>query len=86
MKGGMKKAFTALLAATVLVGGMPVNMQANVIAETEKAESASEKVNEKYADTEELDLMDRERQETQAPITLIRKKPLNGVFMRLTTA
>ena len=24
MKGGMKKAFTALLAATVLVGGMPV--------------------------------------------------------------
>ena len=59
MKGGMKKAFTALLAATVLVGGMPVNMQANVIAETEKAESASEKVNEKYADTEELDLMDR---------------------------
>jgi len=65
MKGGMKKAFTALLAATVLVGGMPVNMQANVIAETEKAESASEKVNEKYADTEELDLMDRERQETQ---------------------
>lgn len=66
MKGGMKKAFTALLAATVLVGGMPVNMQANVIAETEKAESASEKVNEKYADTEELDLMDRERQETQA--------------------
>lgn len=62
----MKKAFTALLAATVLVGGMPVNMQANVIAETEKAESASEKVNEKYADTEELDLMDRERQETQA--------------------
>ena len=57
MKGGMKKAFTALLAATVLVGGMPVNMQANVIAE---------KVNEKYADTEELDLMDRERQETQA--------------------
>lgn len=66
MKGGMKKAFTALLAATVLVGGMPVNMQANVIAETEKAESTSEKVNEKYADTEELDLMDRERQETQA--------------------
>lgn len=66
MKGGTKKAFTALLAATVLVGGMPVNMQANVIAETEKAESASEKVNEKYADTEELDLMDRERQETQA--------------------
>lgn len=66
MKGGMKKAFTALLAATVLVGGMPVNMQANVIAETEKTESASEKVNEKYADTEELDLMDRERQETQA--------------------
>ena len=66
MKGGMKKAFTALLAATVLVGGTPVNMQANVIAETEKAESASEKVNEKYADTEELDLMDRERQETQA--------------------
>lgn len=66
MKGGMKKAFTALLAATVLVGGMPVNMQANVITETEKAESASEKVNEKYADTEELDLMDRERQETQA--------------------
>lgn len=66
MKGRMKKAFTALLAATVLVGGMPVNMQANVIAETEKAESASEKVNEKYADTEELDLMDRERQETQA--------------------
>lgn len=66
MKGGMKKAFTALLAATVLVGGMPVNMQANVIAETEKAESASEKVNEKYADMEELDLMDRERQETQA--------------------
>lgn len=66
MKGGMKKAFTALLAATVLVGGMPVNMQTNVIAETEKAESASEKVNEKYADTEELDLMDRERQETQA--------------------
>lgn len=66
MKGGMKKAFTALLAATVLVGGMPVNMQASVIAETEKAESASEKVNEKYADTEELDLMDRERQETQA--------------------
>ena len=36
MRGGMKKAFTALLAATVLVGGMPVNMQANVIAETEK--------------------------------------------------
>lgn len=66
MKGGTKKAFTALLAATVLVGGMPVNMQANVIAETEKTESASEKVNEKYADTEELDLMDRERQETQA--------------------
>lgn len=66
MKGGMKKAFTALLAATVLVGGMPVNMQANVITETEKTESASEKVNEKYADTEELDLMDRERQETQA--------------------
>lgn len=66
MKGRMKKAFTALLAATVLVGGMPVNMQANVIAETEKAESTSEKVNEKYADTEELDLMDRERQETQA--------------------
>lgn len=66
MKGRMKKAFTALLAATVLVGGMPVNMQANVIEETEKAESASEKVNEKYADTEELDLMDRERQETQA--------------------
>lgn len=66
MKGRMKKAFTALLAATVLVGGMPVNMQANVIAETEKTESASEKVNEKYADTEELDLMDRERQETQA--------------------
>ena len=66
MRGGMKKAFTALLAATVLVGGMPVNMQANVIAETEKTESASEKVNEKYADTEELDLMDRERQETQA--------------------
>ena len=57
MKGRMKKAFTALLAATVLVGGMPVNMQANVIAETEKTESASEKVNEKYADTEELDLM-----------------------------
>ena len=26
MKGGMKKAFTALLAATVLVGGMPVNI------------------------------------------------------------
>ena len=66
MKGRMKKAFTALLAATVLVGGMPVNMQANMIAETEKTESASEKVNEKYADTEELDLMDRERQETQA--------------------
>lgn len=66
MKGGTKKAFTALLAATVLVGGMPVNMQANVIAETEKTESASEKVNEKYADTEELDLMDRERQETRA--------------------
>ena len=66
MRGRMKKAFTALLAATVLVGGMPVNMQANVIAETEKTESASEKVNEKYADTEELDLMDRERQETQA--------------------
>lgn len=66
MKGRMKKAFTALLAVTVLVGGMPVNMQANVIAETEKTESASEKVNEKYADTEELDLMDRERQETQA--------------------
>lgn len=66
MKGRMKKTFTALLAATVLVGGMPVNMQANVIAETEKTESASEKVNEKYADTEELDLMDRERQETQA--------------------
>ena len=66
MKGGTKNAFTALLAATVLVGGMPVNMQANVIAETEKTESASEKVNEKYADTEELDLMDRERQETQA--------------------
>lgn len=66
MKGRMKKAFTALLAATVLVGGMPVNMQANVITETEKTESASEKVNEKYADTEELDLMDRERQETQA--------------------
>lgn len=63
MKGRMKKAFTALLAATVLVGGMPVNMQANVIAETEKTESASEKVNEKYADTEEQDLMDRERQE-----------------------
>ena len=41
-------------------------MQANVITETEKTESASEKVNEKYADTEELDLMDRERQETQA--------------------
>ena len=60
MKGRMKKAFTALLAVTVLVGGMPVNMQANVIAETEKTESASEKVNEKYADTEELDL------ETQA--------------------
>ena len=55
-----------MLAATVLVGGMPVNMQANVITETEKTESASEKVNEKYADTEELDLMDRERQETQA--------------------
>lgn len=36
MKGRMKKAFTALLAATVFVGGMPVNMQANVIAETEK--------------------------------------------------
>ena len=53
MKGRMKKTFTALLAATVLVGGMPVNMQANVIAETEKTESASEKVNEKYADTEE---------------------------------
>ena len=66
MKGRMKKAFTAFLAATVLVGGMPVNMQANVIEETEKTESASEKVNEKYADTEELDLMDRERQETQA--------------------
>ena len=66
MKGRMKKAFTALLAATVLVGGMPVNMQANVITETEKTESASEKVNEKYADTEELDLMDRERQETRA--------------------
>lgn len=66
MKGRMKKAFTALLAATVLVGGMPVNMQANVITETEKTESASEKVNGKYADTEELDLMDRERQETQA--------------------
>lgn len=66
MKGRMKKAFTALLVATVLVGGMPVNMQANVITETEKTESASEKVNEKYADTEELDLMDRERQETQA--------------------
>lgn len=66
MKGRMKKTFTALLAATVLVGGMPVNMQANVITETEKTESASEKVNEKYADTEELDLMDRERQETQA--------------------
>lgn len=66
MKGRMKKAFTALLAAIVLVGGMPVNMQANVITETEKTESASEKVNEKYADTEELDLMDRERQETQA--------------------
>lgn len=66
MKGRMKKVFTALLAATVLVGGMPVNMQANVITETEKTESASEKVNEKYADTEELDLMDRERQETQA--------------------
>ena len=66
MKGRMKQALTALLAATVLVGGMPVNMQANVITETEKTESASEKVNEKYADTEELDLMDRERQETQA--------------------
>ena len=66
MKGRMKKAFAAFLAATVLVGGMPVNMQANVIAETEKTESASEKVNEKYADTEELDLMDCERQETQA--------------------
>ena len=66
MKGRMKKAFTALLAATVLVGGMPVNMQANVITETEKTESAAEKVNEKYEDTEELDLMDRERQETQA--------------------
>lgn len=65
MKGKMKKAFAALLAATVLIGGMPVNMQANVIAEAEKTESASEKVNEKYADTEELDLMDRERQETQ---------------------
>lgn len=65
MKGRMKKAFAALLAATVLIGGMPVNMQANVIAETEETESASEKVNEKCADTEELDLMDRERQETQ---------------------
>ena len=39
MKGRMKKTFTALLAATVLVGGMPVNMQANVIAETEKSPS-----------------------------------------------
>ena len=66
MKGKMKKAFTALLAATVLIGGMPVNMQANVIAEAEKTESASEKVNEKYADTEELNIMNSERQETQA--------------------
>ena len=65
MKGRMKKTFTALLAATVLVGGMPVNMQANVIAETEKTESASEKVNEKYAETQELDLMHRERQQTK---------------------
>ncbi len=65
MKGKMKKAFAALLTATVLIGGMPVNMQANVIAEAEKTESASAKVNEKYADTEELDLMDRERQEMQ---------------------
>ena len=65
MKGRMKKAFAAFLAAAILVGGMPVNMQADVITE-EKTESASEKVNEKYADTEELDLMDRERQETQA--------------------
>ena len=66
MKGKMKKAFAALLAATVLIGGMPVNMQANVIAEAEKTESASAKVNEKYADTKEPNLMDRERQETQA--------------------
>ncbi len=65
MKGKMKKAFAALLTATVLIGGMPVNMQANVIAEAEKTESASAKVNEKYADTEELNLMDRERQEMQ---------------------
>ena len=65
MKGKMKKAFAALLTATVLIGGMPVNMQANVIAEAEKTESASTKLNEKYADTEELDLMDRERQEMQ---------------------
>ena len=65
MKGKMKKAFAALLTATVLIGGMPVNMQANVIAEAEKTESASAKVNEKYTDTEELDLMDRERQEMQ---------------------
>ena len=65
MKGRMKKAFAVFLAAAILVGGMPVNMQADVITE-EKTESASEKVNEKYADTEELDLMDRERQETQA--------------------
>lgn len=63
MKGKMKKVFAALLTATVLIGGMPVNMQANVIAEAEKTESASTKVNEKYADTEEQDLMDRERQE-----------------------
>ena len=45
MKGKMKKVFAALLTATVLIGGMPVNMQANVITETEKTESASEKVN-----------------------------------------
>lgn len=66
MKGKMKKAFTALLTAIILIGGMPVNMQANVIAEAEKMESASEKVNEKYADTEELNIMNSERQETQA--------------------
>ena len=64
MKGRMKKAFAALLAATVLIGGMPVNMQANVIAEAEKTESASEKVNEKYAGTEEV-LEETEQPETE---------------------
>lgn len=69
MKGKMKKAFAALLAATVLIGGMPVNMQANVIAEAEKTESASEKVNEKYAGMEETEQSGTEvkKEETAQP-------------------